>query len=137
MPPSYIIPLSTVLTTCLNHTCPDIPGVLILFYFEKAQSTQYQVIGNFSNEKLCSSHLSSSFFFPPLMGCSRHTGHCISFFPFIFPYDRIHSYGSAGSLNAEDPQKRNSSLDLSSDLQPPLLSSYLNLHLNIKCPSHT
>lgn len=68
VPPSYIIPLSTVLTTCLNHTCPDCPGVLTPFYFEKAQSIQYQFIGNFSNEKLCSSHLSSSsFFFPPFL----------------------------------------------------------------------
>ena len=46
-------------------------------------------------------------------------------------------YVSAGSLNADDLLKCNCSLDLSSDLQPPVQTFYLNLHLNIKCPSHT
>ena len=67
----------------------------------------------------------------------------MDFFSFSFFFFSLYSltitsiYGSAGSLNADDLSKYNSSLDISSDLQPPIQTFYLNLHLNIKCPSHT
>ena len=75
---------------------------------------------------------------PSLMGCSRLTGHWISFFFFsLYSLMTTSIYVSAGSLNADDLLKYNCSLDLSSDLQPPVQTFYLNLHLNIKCPSHS
>ena len=77
---------------------------------------------------------------PSLMGCSRLTGHWISssfFFFSLYSLTTTSIYGSAGSLNADDLSKYNSSLDLSSDLQPPVQTFCLSLHLYIKCPSHT
>ena len=74
---------------------------------------------------------------PSLMGCSRLPGHWISFFLSSYSLTPTSIYGSAGSLNADDLSKYNSSLDLSSDLQPPVQTFCLSLHLYIKCSSHT